>query len=167
MEPREALEPAPTYGTFTALFDASAEEVYRYVHRRCRDHDLAEDITQEVFMVAVKGHHPAEISVGWLKRAARNRLVDALRRKANYERKLRLVGVDADEGEIDVADKLRIEGALDELSVDHRLVLTLHYLDGMTVPAIASELGRSEKSVEALTTRARRRLRTELGGLDG
>ncbi len=101
------------------------------------------------------------------KRAARNRLVDVLRRKANYERKLRLVGVDADEGEIDVADKLRVAGALDELSVDHRLVLTLHYLDGMTVPAIASELGRSEKSVEALITRARRRLRTELGGLDG
>ncbi len=124
----------------------------------------AADITQEVFMVAVKGHHPGEISVGWLKRAARNRLVDVLRRRANYERKLRLVGVDADEGEI---DKLRVEGALDELSVDHRLVLTLHYLDGMTVPAIASELGRSEKSVEALITRARRRLRTELGGLDG
>ncbi len=167
MEALDALESAPTYGTFTELFDASAEDVYRYVHRRCRDHGLAEDVTQDVFMTAVRGHHPGEISVGWLKRAARNRLIDVLRRQANYERKLRVVGVDDDEGEIDVADRLRVETALSELSVEHRLVLTLHYLDGMTVGAIASDMGRSNKTVEALITRARRQLRTQLGDHDG
>ena len=93
-------------------------------------------------------------------------MVDVLRRRATYQRKLRLVGADGDEGEVDVVDKIRVEAALDELSVDHRLVLTLHYLDGMTVSAIAAEMGRTAKSVEALITRARRSLRKELGDLD-
>ena len=166
MEALDALDSAPTYGTFTELFDASAEDLYRYIHRRCRDHGLAEDITQDVFMTAVRGHHPGEISVGWLKRAARNRLIDVLRRQATYERKLRLVGVN-DEEEIDVTDRLRVEAALGEVSVEHRLVLSLHYLDGMTVGAIAADMGRSHKTVEALITRARRQLRAVLGELDG
>ena len=56
-----------------------------------------------------------------------------------------------------------MEGALSELSVDHRLVLTLHYIDGLTVPALAEHLGRSVKSIEGLITRARRELRAQLG----
>ena len=43
-----------------------------------------------------------------------------------------------------------------------RLVLTLHYVDGYSVPALAEHLGRSVKSVEGLVTRARRALRAEL-----
>ena len=41
-------------------------------------------------------------------------------------------------------------------------MLTLHYVDGYSVPAIAEHLNRSLKSVEALVTRARRAFRAEL-----
>ena len=40
----------------------------------------------------------------------------------------------------------------------YRLVLTLHYINGMTVRAIADELDQSLKSVEGLVTRARKEL---------
>ena len=63
-------------------------------------------------------------------------------------------------------EKLRMNEALDQLSIDQRLVLTLHYVDGLTVAALAEELGRSAKAVESLVTRARRNLRRELEDTD-
>lgn len=160
-------EPESPFPSFVALYDEHVDELYRFVHRRCRDHGLAEDITQDTFMTALRNHEVNEISIAWLKRVARNRLVDVLRRQSTYTDKLRLVGQRTDDAtEVDVAERLRIEGALDELSIEHRLVLTLHYIDGLTVAAIASELDRSLKSVEGLITRARRQLRSRLGESD-
>ncbi len=155
--------------TFAEVYDTHVDEVYRFVHRRCRDHALAEDVTQETFMTAIRSvDDPRSISIGWLLTVARNRLIDVLRRQTRYEGKLRIVGV-ADTARLDaeLAERLRVERALSELSVDHRLVLTLHYVDGFTVPAMAEHLGRSVKSVEGLVTRARRELRKQLGESSG
>lgn len=148
----------------TAVYDRNVEEVYRFVHRRCRDHALAEDITQDTFITAIRTtDDPSTISIAWLLTVARNRLVDVLRRQDSYQGKLRLVAAGgADSHQVELVERLRIEGALDELSVDYRLVLTLHYIDGLTVPALAEHLGRSVKSIEGLLTRARRELRTKL-----
>lgn len=157
-QPREVAAAA-------AMYDAHVEEVYRFVHRRRRDHALAEDITQETFMAAIRNTtDPTQVTIGWLITVARNRLIDVLRREANYEGKLRLVGADESAATVtvDLAERLRIEAALNELSVDHRLVLTLRYVDGYTVPALARHLGRSVKSVEGLLTRARREMRMRL-----
>jgi RNA polymerase sigma factor (sigma-70 family) len=102
----------------------------------------------------------SEISIGWLKRVAGNRLIDALRRQSTYTAKLRLIRQSDDDSSVStVAERLRVEAALDKLRLEHRLVLTLHYIDGLTVGAMATELDRSPKSVEGLITRARRELR--------
>lgn len=156
---------------FSALFDAHVDEVYRYVHRRCRDHALAEDVTQDVFLSAVRSvSDPSTIDVGWLVRSARNRLVDVLRRQAVGAQKLRLIEGALAETPVlldgRVVERIEIERALAQLSVDHRLVLALHYLDGYTVPALARELGRSVKSIEGLVSRATRQLREHLGAPD-
>lgn len=161
--PKQAASADGVGARLAAVYDEHVAEVYRFVHRRCHDHSLAEDITQETFMKALRRGDPDEITIGWLLTVAGNQLVDVLRRQANYDGKLRLVGVgelvsDAD----DLAERLRVEAALKELSVDHRIVLTLHYVDGWSVPALADHLGRSQKSIEGLITRARRRLRVEL-----
>ena len=148
------------------MYDAHVDEVYRFVHRRCRDHALAEDITQDTFLTAIRRvDDPSSISIGWLLTVARNRLIDVLRREAGYEGKLRLLfGGGSDGDQTDLVERLRVEGALNELSVDHRLVLMLHYIDGLTVPALAEHLGRPVKSIEGLVTRARRELRALLRG---
>ncbi len=152
-----------------AFYDAHVDEVYRYVHRRCRDHSLAEDITQETFITAIRSTKgPNSLSIGWLLTVARNRLLDVLRRQVQYEGKLRLVGAAKSDGrDADLAERLRVEAALDELTADYRLVLTLHYIDGLTVPALAEQLDRSVKSVEGLVTRARRELRIKLSEGNG
>lgn len=150
--------------SFAAFYDQYVEDVYRYVHRRCRDHRLAEDVTQEAFMAAIRsGQDPSSIPISWLYTVARNQLVDILRRQSRYEAKLRLMAPDQAEGhDAQLSERLQVERALGKLSSDHRLVLTLHYMDGYTVPSLAEHLGRSVKSVEGLVTRARRALRAEL-----
>ncbi|MGI9622778.1 MAG: RNA polymerase sigma factor [Acidimicrobiales bacterium] len=150
---------------FTALYDENVAEVYRYIHRRCRDHATAEDVTHDTFTTAVRSvDDPSDINIGWLLKVANNRLIDVLRRQSRYVGKLRLIGTDdlGDDHGDDVAERLRVQDALDRLSVEHRLVLTLHYLDGKTIPELADELGRSAKSVEGLVTRARSNLAKEL-----
>ena len=162
-------DPALRYDGFTALYDEHVGEVFRFVHRRCRDSATAEDITQDPFLTAVRTiDHPDDISIGWLLSVARNRLVDVLRRQRRYAGKLRLVSNGpqlADDG-LDIVERIRMDEALGRLSVDHRLVLILHYVDGLTVAALADELGRSAKAVESLITRARRNLRRELESTD-
>lgn len=146
-----------------AVYEEHFDTVYRYAYRRCRDHALAEDITQETFIAAVRSRQDTtQITIAWLQIVARNKLVDVLRRNINYEDKLRVIANSLSESpEVDPTDRLRLETALANLPVHYRLVLTLHYLNGMTVPAIAKELDRSVKSVEALITRARRALANE------
>ncbi|MFV2039209.1 MAG: RNA polymerase sigma factor [Acidimicrobiales bacterium] len=169
----EAIDPAPSptvdsvarRAGFTALYDEHVTEVYRFVHRLCCDRDTAEDVTQDAFLTAVRTvHDPADVSVGWLIRVARNRLLDVVRRQARYADKLRMVGRgtgEADQG-IEVAERLRMQEALEHLHIDHRVVLTLHYVDGLTIVSLAEKLGRTPKAIEALVTRARRNLRREL-----
>jgi RNA polymerase sigma-70 factor (ECF subfamily) len=146
------------------MYDVHVEEVYRFVHRRCQDHSLAEDITQETFVQAIRSaDDPSSISIGWLLTVAKNRLIDVLRRQAQHEGKLRLVGAGTEHfTTVEPAERLRVVKALNTLRLDHRLVLTLHYIDGLSVPAMAEHLDRSVKSVEGLVTRARRELRAVL-----
>ncbi len=150
--------------SFTDIYEAHVEEVYRLVHRRCRDHSLSEDVTQETFVAAIQStDEQASITIGWLITVARNRLCDVLRRQVRYEDKLRLVVAGATAGDTDeLVERLRVERALSDLTVDHRLVLTLHCIDGFAVPALADHLDRSVKSVEGLVTRARSELRASL-----
>lgn len=147
-----------------AVYDLHVGTLYRYVHRRCRDHALAEDIIQETFITAVsKVADPSTITIAWLQTVARNRLFDVLRRNVRYEEKLRLVAnsLAGPEG-VDPVERLRVEQALEALPVHYRLVLTLHYLNAMTVTEVAAELERTPKSVEGLLTRARRALSEQL-----
>ena len=147
-----------------ALYDAHVDTVYRYVYRRCRDHALAEDVTQETFVDVVRSEvEPSTVTVAWLLTVARNKLVDILRRQIRYEEKLQIIANSLSSSPVvDTVERLIIEQALESLPVHYRLVITLHYLNGMTIAAIARELERSPKSIEGLMTRARRSLEAEL-----
>lgn len=167
--PRQANAPvadplAERRAALASMYDAHVEEVYRFVHRRCRDQAMAEDITQETFFKAVNStDDPGSLTIGWLLTVARHQLVDALRRQSNYDSKLRLVAAAcSDADSVDLLERLRIEAALDQMSIDHRLVLSLRYIDDLPVSELADHLGRSTKSVEGLITRARRELRARL-----
>lgn len=147
-----------------ALYDAHGRDVYRYVHRLCLDHAVAEDVTQDVFIAALRASTET-VSVPWLMRSARNRMIDIVRRETNYRDKVRVlrreIAEEVGSAEV-VVEQLRLRAALDRLRTEHRIVLMLHYVDGASLSELAEALGRSYKGVEGLMSRARAALRTEL-----
>ncbi len=148
-----------------ALYDAHVRDVYRYVHRMCLDHSMAEDVTQDVFVAALREANVV-VSVGWLMRSARNRLIDIIRREANYRDKLLVLTRDLNDQAGDesgaLIESLRMRNALADLRPDHRISLMLHYVDGCSVAELAQALGRSYRGAEGLLSRARAALRAEL-----
>ena len=163
-EGRVATKENPDHEHLVALYDTCVHDVYRYVHRLCLDHSVAEDVTQDVFVAAMR-NPTVDISPGWLIRSARNRLIDIGRRDANYRDKVRILrpvpkGHDDDFGA--VVEHLGVQDALARLRSEHRIVLMLHYVDDLPVAELATALGRSYKSIEGLLSRARAALRAEL-----
>jgi RNA polymerase sigma-70 factor (ECF subfamily) len=146
--------------TLLALYDRALPQVYGYLIARCGDQAVAEDLTSETFLAAARQDAP--LSVAWLIGVARHKLVDHWRRQARQERLLRAVegsSVGADDPWDVTLDRLRAHEILGALAPQHRAVLTLRYLDGLSVPEAATVLDRSVGATEALLVRARREFR--------
>ena len=148
------------------LYDRALPQVFGYLARRCGSDALAEDLTSETFLAAVdacgRGTVP-NLTVGWLVGVARHKLVDHWRRQAAEERRLEAVATLHDDGPtVDVRepDERRALATLALLGPHHRAALTLRYLDGLSVPRVADELGRTVHATEALLVRARNAFRT-------
>jgi RNA polymerase sigma-70 factor (ECF subfamily) len=151
-----------------ALYDDAVEEVYRYLLARCRNRTVAEDVTSDVFTGAVDAIVRGvveDVTTAWLIGIARHKLVDHWRRVEREQRRLSAV---ADEQGPDPTDDdpwdarldaLAARDVLEQLGAHHRAVLTLRYLDGLSVPEVASVLDRTVHATEALLMRAKRAFR--------
>jgi RNA polymerase sigma-70 factor (ECF subfamily) len=151
------------------LYDRALPEVYGYLKPRCGDFALAEDLTAETFLAACDAVDRARVddmTVGWLIGIARHKLADHWRREARHERRLRAVAEQTEaiddpwEAQIDAAT---IERVLASLSAVNRLALTLRYLDGLSVPDVASLLGRTIAATDQVLVRARMQFRQLYG----
>jgi RNA polymerase sigma-70 factor (ECF subfamily) len=159
-----------------AIYDRALPSVYGYLLPRCGSAAVAEDLTAETFMAAVaatrRGGGP-EVTVAWLVGVARHKLVDHWRRVARERRTLaasELAAEEVDDPWPGWLDAEAAHAALSRLSAQHRLALTLRYLDGLPVAEVAGHLGRTLHATETLLVRARaalRRVYREEGGLDG
>lgn len=151
---------------FRAFYEENLPKIYGYFLNRCGgDSSVAEDLTQEAFLAAVReirkgariAHPPA-----WITGIARHKLMDFLRRKSRD--RMQLVGFDPDEAEPTVpwdpgAGHGRAVSALGAVHESQRAALVLRYLDGMSVPEVASVLGRSVGATESLLSRAKESFR--------
>jgi RNA polymerase sigma-70 factor (ECF subfamily) len=154
-----------------AVYDRALPQVYGYLIDRCGDRDVAEDLTSETFLAAVKDED-SPVSIPWLIGVARHKLADHWRRKARDQRLVDAVGNETVELEDpwDVhLDGWRANDVLNALGEHHRLPLTLRYVDGLSVPEVAEILERTVHATEALLVRARTAFRKlyEKGGSDG
>lgn len=152
------------------LLDTAGPVVYGFVYARVGgDPDVADDLVQETFLEAVRSAHTFRgdaALTSWMCTIARRRLArhyEVERRESVARAGLMLLGEDADmSGDDPVADRDAVIRALGRLPALHRQVLVLKYLDGLQVPRIAAELGKSRTSVQSLLQRARAGLRREL-----
>ncbi|MGH9140588.1 MAG: RNA polymerase sigma factor [Vicinamibacterales bacterium] len=144
--------------------------VYRYVRRRTRNREDAEDLTQTVFTEAVTGLEQAAAESGsvvaWLYTVAKRRLIDEQRRRQRTPAHVisldaaRLVQQSQSDYGVDVARTLA--RAIAALPAEQRLVVVLKLVEGRRFAEIAAELGITEQACRARLSRALRTLRTHL-----
>lgn len=157
---------------FRDWYDLALPRVYRYLLARCGgDEELAEEITQQTFVAAIRNRHRFDgraDAVTWLCAIGRNRLVDHYRRHGREARRHeRLVAEHnrtADAPWLASETRDAVATAVVQLPPDQRLALLFRYLDGMSVREVAAAIGRSEKTTESLLSRAREAFRRAYGG---
>jgi RNA polymerase sigma factor (sigma-70 family) len=171
--------------------DRAFEELYARYHRRIhayvmgmvKDHGRAEDVTQEVFVSALRRMRETERPIAfkpWIYEIAKNACIDQFRRSRRAEE----VSLEADDGlapsdygrlvgsdptpDAAVAAKQDLDnlcGAFGGLSDAHHEILVMREFEGMSYREIGERLGMSRPAVESTLFRARRRLTEEYDDL--
>lgn len=155
---------------FAKLVDLYDRRLLYFVRRILGDNDGALDVLQTVWLTVhrkLRRLTRREAFRVWLYRIAHDQAVTELRRKSR-----RPVLMDADElphttneviiddAEFDNAELVHV--GLQGLSVDHRRVLTLKFLEEMTVEEIAEVVGCSAGTVKSRLHYAKAALRSRI-----
>jgi RNA polymerase sigma factor (sigma-70 family) len=164
---------------FEVLYHRYQRRIHVYVLGMVKDHGRAEDVTQEVFVSALRRMRETEQPLAfkpWLYQIAKNGCIDAFRRSKRAEE----VSYDAEDAlapadhsklvgsgpspDAAVAVKQDLDnlcGAFGGLSETHHEILVLRELEGLSYQEIGQRMGMSRPAVESTLFRARRRLTEE------
>ena len=145
---------------FRTWYDRSVPVVYGYLLHRCgRRPELAEELTQQAFVEAVRSRHRFRGQAGattWVIGIARHKLVDHFRRAEREQRRLApleslppgLIGSSPNAPD-------EIDDALALLPSLQRAALVLHYMDDLSVRDVARVIGKTEAATASLLARGR------------
>ena len=164
---------------FEELYERYHRRIHAYVFGMVKDHQRAEDVTQDIFMSAVRRMRATERPIAfkpWIYEIAKNACIDQFRRSKRAEE----VSFDADEGlapsdygrlvsaepvpDAALLAKQKLDdlcGAFGGLSDAHHEILVLRELEGLSYREIGERMGMSRPAVESTLFRARRRLTEE------
>jgi len=169
---RDPVERAKTDpAAFGELYDRYCARIYRFVRSRIHDDGLAEDVTADVFMSALRGiksyQDQGRPFSCWLYRIAANAVASHYRNR----RPQRSIddAIDFPALEIDPADEViarerlrAVWQAVDRLPRQQRAAMILKFSDDLTMEDIGAILGKSSAAAKLLIYRAVQRLRAEL-----
>jgi len=154
-----------------AVYRETIDTLYRYVSRNCcGDRTLAEDVTQETWLRAVREWRrkgPPDQPIAWLTTVARNLLADYFRRRrpealdsVSPQQVLAALeqGRASDSAEVSAV----VCHALARLPVAQARLLEAFHFDELRMSQIATIFRLSERAIEGRLRRARQRLRREL-----
>ncbi len=164
---------------FEQLYERYHRRIAAYIYGMVNDYGRAEDISQDVFMSALRRMRGTDRPIAfkpWVYEIAKNACIDQFRRARRGEE----VSYDAEDGlaatersrlvttapspaaQVDQkADIDNLRGAFGGLSQTHHEILVLREFEGLSYREIGERLGMSRASVESTLFRARRRLTEE------
>jgi len=168
---------------FEPLVEKYRQRVWRLAHNVLRDREEAWDVAQDAFVrayQALPSFRGQSAFYTWLFRIVMNLAADRVRQRAargrafgtervpeeDWERIMTDQGVVApDSSAAQTEDRARIVKALDTLSDDHRTIIMLSDLEGLSYREIAEVLDVPMGTVMSRLHNARKRLRDALGSL--
>ena len=153
------------------IYRATIDDLYAYASRRCGGvRELAEDVTQEVWLRAVREWRRKgipDVPLAWLTTVARNLILNHLRRKESLSLDAVspteiLAAVDADELGESAEVATVVSHALARIPPAEAQLLEAFHYERYKVAQLAQAYGTSERAIEGRLRRARERLRREL-----
>jgi RNA polymerase sigma-70 factor, ECF subfamily len=144
--------------------------VYRYVRRRTRNREDAEDLTQTVFAEAVSGLEQAagasHSTLAWLYTVAKRRLIDEHRRQQVAPAQVISLDVarieQRSQSDYGVEVGRVLARVIAALPIEQQRVVVLKLVEGRRFDEIAAQLGVSEEACRVRLSRALRTLRAQL-----
>jgi RNA polymerase sigma factor (sigma-70 family) len=165
---------AGTDGALEAAYRRHGRTVFTFARRAAGD-DLAEELTQDVFVAAwtsASRYDPERGALGgWLIGICRHKVVDALRRRERAAARIERAGALAEPAssatEVDrMAERLAVADSLGILRPEARRVVELAFYSDMTHEQIAEATGRPLGTVKAQIRRSLASMRRYLEGID-
>lgn len=156
---------------FRNLVDLYDKRLFYFVRKVVGDTDDALDVLQSVWLQVhrkLAGLSSPNAFRVWIYRIAHSKAIDALRKLKkqpiavdDVESMEPVAGQNDDENELfDNAELVHV--ALEDLSVDHRRVLTLRFLEDMTIDEIAEVTDQASGTVKSRIHYAKRSLRRRI-----
>jgi len=160
-------------GAFGRLYDRYVDVVFRYVLFRVGDRALAEDVTSETFLRALRristvSYQGRDVGA-WFVTIARNLVLDHVK-SSRYRLEVTTAEIsDAPVGAsqagggpehevVTAATNAELMRCVAKLNADQQECIVLRFLQGLSVAETATVMGRNEGAVKALQHRAVRRL---------
>ncbi|TMC66744.1 MAG: sigma-70 family RNA polymerase sigma factor [Chloroflexota bacterium] len=169
---RDPVERAKTDpAAFGELYDRYSARIYRFVRSRIHDDGLAEDVTADVFMSALRGirnyQDQGRPFSCWLYRIAANAVASHYRNRRpqlSLDDAIALPALEMDPAdEVIARDRVRaVWQAIDRLPRQQRAAMILKFSDDLTMEDVGAVLGKSPAAAKLLIYRAVQRLRLEL-----
>jgi RNA polymerase sigma-70 factor, ECF subfamily len=149
------------------IYRATIDDLYRFVARRCdRDRALAEDVTQETWLRAVRTWHADGIPdrpLAWLTTVARNLLSNHYRRRSPVPLDDTIAeSIASEPPDVPDARLSLVDRALSRLPIPQLRLLEAFHFRRQRVAEIAEAHGISERAVEGRLRRARQQLRHQI-----
>ena len=149
---------------FEEVYRKYAKDVFAFIFSLCRNYEIAEDITSETFLKALKAseHFEGKCSVKvWLCQIAKNTYYDYLRKHkkiAEFPEDV-LSESDFEFGLLNQADALKIHKLLHQLSEPYREVFSLRIFSELSFAEIGEIFGKSESWGRVTFHRAKQKIK--------
>jgi len=159
--PRPAA-PAEDTPAFEELFARCERRLGRFLAQMVRDRSLAEDLLQDTFHDAFRDRGrlaTVENDEAWLYGIARNRALNALRRRRRLGVALERLVHRTNRPETEDHELLALRDLLERhLSGEERALLILRYLHGFSAPELAAMSGKTPEAIRQRVARAKKKL---------
>ncbi len=147
---------------FGELYERYLDDIYRYVYYRVSNHQDAEDLTEQIFLKVwegISGYRGQVPFKAWIYRIAHNAIIDHYRtRKEALPLTEQIILVDntpdLEKRLVTKENAEQLVNIMSQLSPLHQHVLTLRFINGLSMKEVAQILDRNIGAVRVLQHRA-------------